>query len=224
MISLNFRNLLTLLLIGFAIGLCSSFLFTGCNKTATSKTVVNPKKLKKKADTIQANYQKQISNLQDQNIELAQNLEVTKGLLDQTKQLCKQKELQIKKLTEPKGFAAKDLLTRADTITKTSNCDTLASLVVEYIDRNHEKDSLYEIQLIQMDSIASIKDELLETNERAYTNLKLLFNESLSSQKNLVNENKLLRKQFKRQRFKSKVVTLGLMILTATATNFLSQH
>lgn len=226
MIALNFRNLLTLLLIGFAIGLCSSFLFVGCNKITASKTniVVSPKEFRKQADTIQANYQRQIDNLQDQNLELAKNLEVTQGLLDLARQLCKQKELQIKKLTAPKGFPAKELLAKADTIKNKSSCDTLTSLVDEYIEDNHRKDSLYEIQIIQMDSVVSVKDKLIETNERAYTNLKCLLDESLSSQKDLINENKLLRKQCKRQRFKSKVVTLGLMILTATTTNFLSQH
>jgi hypothetical protein len=226
MIALNFRNLLTLLLIGFAIGLCSSFLFTGCKKSTHSKTniVVSPKELKKQADTIQENYQKQIDDLQDQNIELAQNLEVTQGLLEQTKQLCKQKEQQIKKLTEPKGFPAKDLLAKINKPKTDSDCDTLASLVVEYIENNHQKDSLYEVQVIQMDSLVSVKDKLIETNERAYMNLNLLFDQSLTAQQSLIKENKFLQRQFKRQRFKSKVVTVGLMILTATVTKYLSHH
>lgn len=226
MIALNFKNILSLLLIGFILGLCSLLLFTGCGKTTASNTntVISPRELKKQADTINESYQKQIDNLQDQNMELAQNLEVTEGLLDQAKKLCKQKELQIKKLTEPKGFPAKELLAKVDTIKNTSNCDTLARLVVEYIADNHLKDSLYEIQLIQMDSVADVKDKFIETNEKAYNNLNLLFDQSLSAQQSLIKENNFLKRQFKRQRFKSKVVTLGLMILTASATNFLSHH
>ena len=226
MIALNFKNLLSLLLIGFILGLCSSLLFIGCDRTTASKTntVVSPKDLRRQADTIQENYQKQIDNLRYQNLELTQNLEVTQGWLNQAKDLCKQKERQIKKLTEPKGLPAKELLAKVDTIRGASNCDTLASLVVEYIADNHQKDSLYEVQLIQMDSVVVVKDKLIETNEKVYSNLNLLFDQSLSAQQSLIKENKLVKRQFKRQRIKSKVVTLGLIILTATATNLLSHH
>ena len=226
MIALNFKNILSLLLVGFILGLCSQLLFTGSDKMTASKTntVVIPKELRKQADTIQKNYQKQINNLQDQNLELAQNLEVTQGLLDQAKQLCKQKELQIKKLTEPRGFPAKALLVKADTIQGISNCDTLASLVLEYMADNHQKDSLYEVQLIQIDSVADIKDKFIETNEKAYSNLNLLFDQSLSAQQSLIKENQLLKRQFKRQRAKSKIITVGFMILTATATKYFLHH
>jgi hypothetical protein len=226
MITLNFKNLLSLLFIGFILGFCSSFLFPGCNETTSSKVkiAVSPKAMKKQADAIRENYQKQIDNLQDQNMELAQNLEVTQGLLDQTKQLCKQKELQIKKLTEPRGFPAKALLAKADTVKHTSNCDTLASLVVEYMADNQLKDSLYEVQLIQMDSADTVKDKIIQANEKAYAGLNLLFDKSLLTQQSLAKENKRLQRKFKRQRLKSKLVTAGLMILTAATTNFLSHQ
>lgn len=226
MISFHLKTFLSLLLLGFVLGFCSSFFFTGCNETHNSKTevVVKPKELKKQADTIQETYQKQIADLQDQNLELQQNLEITQGLLDQSKQLCKQKEEQIKKLIKPKGYAAKALLAKVDTLQSVSDCDSLASLVVQYIDGNNRKDSLYEVQLIQMDSVVSVKDKLIDVNEKAYTNLNLLFNRSLTAQETLLKENKLLQRQFKRQRFKNKVVTVGLMILTATATNYLLHH
>jgi hypothetical protein len=186
--------------------------------------IVNPKVLRKQADTIQQNYQKEIEGLQDQNLELSQNLEVTQGLLEQTKQLCNQKEQQIKKLTAPKGYAAKALLAKRDSLKSLSDCDTLASLVVQYIDGNHKKDSLYEVQLMQMDSVVSVKDDLIQANEKAYTNLNSLFDQSLKAQESLLKENKFLQKQFKRQRFKNKVVTAGLMILSATASNYLLHH
>lgn len=225
MIALNFKNLLLLLLIGFMLGLCSSFLFPGCNETTSSKVkvAISPKELKKQADTIRENYQEEINGLQNQNFQLAQELEVTQGLLERSKQLCKQKEKQIKKLTEPKGYPAKDLSAKADTAS-ISNCDTLASLVIEYMDDNHQKDSLYEVQLIQMDSVDNVKDKIIQANERAYTNLNLLFDKSLLAQQSLVKENKRLQRQFKRQRLKSKLITAGLMILTAATTNFLSHH
>jgi hypothetical protein len=43
----------------------------------------------------------------------------------------------------------------------------------------------------------------------------------LNDREALLRENKALQKQFKRQKRKSKLVTVGLMILSATATNYL---
>jgi len=226
MISLNLKNLLTLLLIGFTLGFCSSCLFTGCDKSSASskKMVVKPKELKKQAEAIQENYHNQITVLQDQNLQLQQNLEATQALLDRSKQICKQKEQQIKKLTGPKRFLAKDLLAKVDTLKAASNCDTLANLVVEYIVENNLKDSLFEIQLTQMDSAVSVKDKLIDANEKAYTNVNILFNQCLKGQETILKENKLLLSKFERQRFKNKVITVGLMILTATASNYLLHH
>jgi len=229
MITLNFKNLLSLLLIGFVLGLFSSSLFTGCNKIVVSKTqvAVSPKQLKKQADTIQEHYQKQIENLQDQNLQLQQNLEVTQSLLEHEKQLAKQKESKIKKVIQPIGLPAKELLAKRDSPVPhnaSSPCDSIAGLVVEYIEGNHIKDSLYDEQITQLDSIASVKDELIQANEKAYTSLNLLFNQSLTAQKSLASENKLLQRQFKRQRVKNRLATAGLMILTATATKLLLHH
>ncbi len=226
MMSLNLRNVLSLVLLGFVLGFFASFSFTGCNKTLTSKTevVVKPKELKKQADAIQENNQKQIADLQDQNIELLQNLEVTQGLLDQTKQVCEQKEKQIKKLTEPKGYPAKALLTKVDTSEFVSNCDSLINVVNDYIEENHRKDTIYDVQLMQMDSVVTEKDDLVQSNKEAYTNLHKLFDQSLVNQESLTRENKQLQRQFKRQRLKNKLVNVGLMILSATATKYLLHH
>jgi hypothetical protein len=226
MMSLNLKNVLSLLVLGFVLGLFSSFLIPGCNKSSISKTegAIKPKELKKQADTIQGNYQKQIADLQDQTIELMQNLEVAQGLLDQQKQICQQKEQQIKKLTEPKGYPAKALLSKVDTSNFISDCDSLATVVNDYIEENYRKDTIYETQLTQMDSVITVKDDLIQTNRQAYTNLHQLFDQSLVTQQSLIKQNKQLQRQFKRQRFKSKVVTVGLMILTAAATNYLLHH
>jgi hypothetical protein len=226
MMSLNLKNVLSLLLLGFILGFFASFLFTGSNKTVTSKSeaFAKPKELKKQADTIQENYQEQIANLQDQNLELLQSLEVTQGLLDQEKLMCKQKEQHIKKLIEPKGYSAKALLAKVDSSKTVSNCDTLASLVLEYMEGSNQKDNLYEVQHLQMDSVVSVKDEFIEANQKAYSNLKLLFNQSITAQETLIKENKQLQRQFKRQRFRNKLVSIGLVILSATATKFLLHH
>ena len=229
MMTFHLKTFLSFLLVGFVLGFVTAFLFKGCNKNPIIKkeAVVKPKELKKEAATIEINYQKQIASLQDQNIELQQDLEVTQGLLDQAKQMTKQLENKIKKLIEPTGYPAKRLIEKVKTNEISSDltpCDSLINVVSDYIDENHRKDSIYELQILQMDSMVSIKDDLIQTNRVAYTTLHKLFEQSVSSQENLNKENTQLRKQFKRQRFKNKLVTAGLMILSATATNYLLHH
>jgi hypothetical protein len=223
---LNLKNVLTLLSLGFVLGFFASFLLGGGNRALTSKAdvIAKPKEIEKQAYTMQANYQKQIGELQDRNIELQQNLEVTQGLLDQAKQACEQKEQRIKKLTEPKGYPAKALLNKVDTSKFISGCDSLVSAVNDYIQENHRKDTIYETKLIQMDSIITVKDDLIQTNTAAYANLHQLFDLSLGSQESLIKQNKQLQREFKRQRFRNKLVNIGLVILSATATKFLLHY
>jgi hypothetical protein len=230
MMTFHLRTFISLLITVFVLGFFSTFLFTGCDRNKISKKdiSVTPKVLKKQADTIQENYLKQIASLQDQNLELQQDLEITQGLLEQAKLVTKQKEIKIKKIIEPKGYPAKELLQKIEITPSINNdlspCDSLITEVHEYIEENHRKDSLYEVQLIQMDSVVTVKDDLIQANEKAYTNLNLLFGQSLTAQGNLIKENKLLQRQFKRQRFKNKLITTGLMILSATAANYLLHH
>jgi hypothetical protein len=229
MMTFHLKTFLSLLLLGFVLGFVTAFLFMGCNKNPTLKkeTVVTPKVLKKEAIAIEENYQKQIASLQDQNMELQQDLEVNQGVLDQAKEVTKQLENKIKKLIEPAGYPAKRLIEKVKASEISSDlphCDSLINVVSDYIEENHRKDSIYELQIIQMDSVVSIKDDLIQTNAEAYCNLHQLFEQSVVSQENLIKENTQLRKQFKRQRFKNKLVTAGLMILSATATNYLLHH
>ena len=230
MMTLNLRPSFSLLVLGFVLGFLTTFLFKGCNGNKIPKKEISiaPKVLKKQADTIQDNYLKQIASLQDQNLELQQDLEVTQGLLEQAKQVTKQKEIKIKKIIEPKGYSARELLEKEDDARQadaaSSSCDSLVTEVIGYIEENHRKDSLYENQLTQMDSVVAVKDDLIQATEKAYTNLNLLFDQSVTAQQNLVKENKLLQRQFKRQRFKNRLATVGLMILSATGANYLLHH
>ena len=229
MMTFHLKTVLSHLLLGFVLGFVTAFLFEDCNKRPTIKkeAVVKLKGLKKQAVTIEQNYLKQIANLQDQNIELQQNLQVTQGFLDQAKKTTKQLENKIKKIIEPTGYPAKKLMQKVMTNEISSDlptCDSLMNVVSDYLEENHRKDSIYELQIIQMYSMVSIKNDLIQTNTEAYTNLHQLFGQSVVSQENLIKENTQLRRQFKRQRFKNKLVTAGLMILSATATNYLMHH
>jgi hypothetical protein len=243
-----------LLLIGFALGFLTSFLIFNYTKIPPAKvSVVQKAKVRnKQADSIDASYQRQIDTLTDQNIELQQEIEVSQGLLQQLKQEVQEKENKINRIISPgKPFKGNDLFKDAFPsnnllYTQTAGkfhlpekegfftpmkvesgpclCDSLKKEVLNYIDANHRKDSVYELQLLQFDSLLAGKDLVIETSGKAYSDLKLLLDVSISSQAALQKENLLLQRQSKRQRFKSKVLTGGLMILSGFAASFILRH
>jgi hypothetical protein len=86
------------------------------------------------------------------------------------------------------------------------------------------KDSLYEEQIVKQDSLIAGKDSIIENKSRLHQELQTLFEQSLAQQQILVKENTGLRKQFKRQKFRSKIVAVGLTVLSGLASNYLIQH
>jgi hypothetical protein len=245
---------LTFLLIGFILGFFTSFLIFAHTKASSSKSVVvqKAKELKKSGDTIDVAYQNQIDVLQDQNIELQQQLEVSTGLLIQAKQDAQEKEDNIKKLLLQKNIlSTKDLFQKDpkrslktyltpkqrelldydnlalfsnDKASKRCLCDSLEKEVTEYIEANHRKDSAYEQQLLQFDSLLTNKDAVIETSQKAYSDLKSLFDKSIATQTTLQKENLSLSKQNKRQKFKSKILTGSLFILSGFTANYFLRH
>jgi hypothetical protein len=246
---------LTFLLIGFILGFFTSFLIFAQTKSPSSKSVIvqKAKELKKSADTIDVDYQNQIDALQDQNIELQQQLEVSTGLLIQAKQDAQEKEDNIKKLLLQKNILpTNDLFQKTNTKhplktyltpkqrelldydnlalfsekkeSSSSQCDSLEKEVAEYIEANHRKDRAYEQQLIQFDSLLTNKDAVIETSHKAYADLKLLFDKSIAGQTTLQKENLVLSKQNKGQKFKSKILTGSLFILSGFTANYFIRH
>jgi hypothetical protein len=255
MMKLHLRTSLTLLLIGFILGFLTSFLIFGCSKGSSQKGVAvqKAKELKRAVETIDGSYQRQIDALQDQNIELQQELEVSQGLLQEAKQEAQDKEDNIQMLLKPGNDflrkvpaqlgsskpKLKSYLTPRQrelldydgiALFKGSNqdqgclCDSLRREVTEYIQANHRKDSAYELQLITFDSVLANKDLVIDASKQAYDSLKSLFNQSLSSQTALQKENRLLRSSNSRQRFQSKVVTASMMVLSGVAASVFLRH
>ena len=105
-----------------------------------------------------------------------------------------------------------------------STCDSLKNEVSEYITQNQLKDSLYESHVVTLDSVIAVKDSLITVKNELYYKLKTLFNQSLTQQQSLMLDNRFLQKKLKRQKFKSKVVAIGLAIVTGLATDYLIHH
>jgi hypothetical protein len=226
-----------LLLIGFALGFLTSFLIFGCNKTQKQNDApfVKAKELKKEAATIDVSYQKQIETLSSQNAQLQQQLNQTNDLLQQLKLQAMEKENQVKKLLlsppllpnvyQKKPFKDYEIAIFSHKAQPETNpCDSLKKEVASYIKSNHKKDSVYELQLLQFDSLLTGKDLVIETSQKAYSDLKLLFDQSLSNQSILQKENLSLRRVNKRQKFRNKILAGGLMILSGFTANYMLRH
>src|SRR5258705_3751028 len=168
MITLNFKSPITTLIVGFLIGCLATFLLMGgCNNSKSDhETIANPKELKKQADAVEASYQKKIGELQTSNQQLQHDLKLVRDQLSVIKGRTKQKEATIKKIIEPKGYPAKELLKKVNSPSATmdtslSSCDSLVQEVSEYILENETKDSLYEAQANIQDSIITVKDSVI---------------------------------------------------------------
>ncbi len=235
MITFNFKTSIGLLLIGFVTGLCLSFLFRDYSNEPgiTHEKTVQPAELKKEADVNEASYQAKITELENKNEQLRQELKSTKDQLAAIKSKTKQRENNIKKIIDPtnfqeKGYPAKELLHKVNpaiiTDTGLSPCDTLVNEVGAYLEENAIKDSLYESQITKQDSLLAGKDSIIEVKIRLHQDLKVLFDRSLMQQETLMNENKQLRKQFKRQKLRSKLFAIGVTVLSGFTANYLIHH
>ncbi len=228
MITFNLKTSFSLLLLGIVIGFCSSFLFQGCgsNNSVTHEKTVQPKDLKKQAETNEASYQAKITELENKNRQLQQELKTTKEQLTQIKSKTNQRANNIKKIIEPKGYPAKELLKKVNSPSiaidsSLSPCDSLVKEVSEYMQENILKDSLFESQIAIQDSVIAVKDSVIAFKTDLHGGLQSLFNQSLAQQETLSKENIQLRKQFKRQKLRSKLVAIGVTVLSALTAKYL---
>jgi len=233
------RTVIALVLLSFAAGFITCFLVFEDHKVlkpGTSKDV-SIKSLAKEANQSDASYQKQIEKLTSQNLGLQQQMNLNQGLLDDVKRIAGQKEAHIKQLIKQNRSSTRSYRTNQNSYLSTGQtrslgkaevallpheeynyCDSLEQEVTSYIDASNRKDSIYEVQLIQFDSLLSGKDSIIRTSGKAYTELHLLFEEAVSKGVALQKDNIALRKENKRQRFKTKLFAGGLMILSGFAT------
>ena len=214
------------LILGILIGLLSWFLFDlSASDLLTPSSVDNSETIKKEIAAKEALHQEKITELENKNAALQKDLNTVKEQLASIKSQTKKREATIKKILEPKGMAAKDLLEKVGhsvpVDSSLSPCDSLANEVSEYIEENLVKDSLYETQIGKLDSTIVIKDSIIQLKSKMHIDLSNTVSKLLNDREALFRENKAIRKQFKRQKRKGKFVTVGLMILTATAANYL---
>jgi len=128
-------------------------------------------------------------------------------------------------LTEPKGFSAKELLAKNKLLQTADTpkliCDSLITEVNEYIKDNAIKDSLYELQITQLDSTIAVKDSIIGLNLRLNKELKTSLLQSLTQQEVLYQQTQQLKRKFKRQKFRSKLIAIGATLFSGIAAEYL---
>ncbi len=100
-------------------------------------------------------------------------------------------------------------------------CDSLAVRVSQLIASDNEKDSLCENITLHLEEQLSNRDSVIRLHEQQHQFLQSAAESSLLQQQTLLTQNKQYRRQFKRQRFRQKILSLGVIILSGLTANML---
>lgn len=208
-------------LLGVGFGLFVSFMYcTMLTETPYSKQVTKvTKELKKEVARSEINYSKRFDSLKIQSAKLQSDLSDTRSELSKAKQKNYSLQLTIHDLIDRKPEQNKP-----GKVEMTDNCDSLIVTVEELMQSYSEKDSLYERTAINLEKQLRNKDSALTLKDQQYSEVRTAFEKTIASTNELIAQNKSLGKQVKRQKFKSKVLSVGLFILTATTANYLIHH
>ncbi|MBL7725396.1 MAG: hypothetical protein JNK27_14710, partial [Chitinophagaceae bacterium] len=104
-----------------------------------------------------------------------------------------------------------------DSLSMLVDCDSLRIKAVQLTVSNAGKDSLYDRVIEKQEQQIVKKDSAIQLHRQQYISLKNSFDESITQQRSLLDQNKLFQKQLKRQRIKSKLLS-GLTIIAAGIT------
>lgn len=201
-----------LLVCGFAIGAALVLLFKKNDTGVTSMHSISPKSVEALLQqTLKKENQLQmlIDEMNKKNADLDDALQSLNGQLQTAKAKNRQLQEDVIKLVKKR--------TTKDTAALLADCDTLKTKVVLLNKAANEKDSLYDRVISNQQQQLSIKDSTIQLHRLQYTSLKNSFTESIAQQKLLLDQNNLFKKQLRKQRVKSKILS-GLTIIAAGIT------
>jgi hypothetical protein len=205
--------------IGLLAGIAISFLYCASLSSEPSQKPIAKvtTELKKEVAKSEVSYGKAVDSLKKQSVKLQVELTDTKTELSKAKQKNYSLQLTIYGLID------------RQTQTKQSgdnneNCDSLIVTVEELLQSSSGKDSLYEKATSNLEDQLKNKDSTIILKEKQCTELKSAFDKSIQSSNEIIAQNKQLGKQVKRQKFKSKVLSAAVFILSGAFANFLIHH
>ncbi len=198
--------------LGILAGLSIAFLFK-VNKGPASgngkKSVVSVSKQKKVAEKVETIFQRKIDSLTVQTGIVNEKLKRTRMQLIETK--TRYKQLQSKLSLSLDSIKN----TSASLLDATDGCMELRGEVVHLIEVVNLKDSLYEEAVNILDQQVMRKDSIIILQKEKYISLKSLFENALSQQGILAGNNRQLTKQLKRQKFRQKLFSVGIILMSA---------
>lgn len=175
--------------------------------------------LKKEVAKSEVSYSKTVDSLKAHGVKLQSELTNVKTELSTAKHKNYLLQLKIYDLID-KQSKNKQVRTSETYI----DCDSLIVTVGELMESSSEKDSLYERTAINLEKQLAIKDSTISLKNKQYSEAKSAFEKSIESSNELVTQNKVLKKQVRRQKFKGKVLSAALFILTGFAANYMIHH
>ena len=216
---INLKTILTLV-VGVLIGISFTKLFQSSSKEilpVASIKKLNPSVLEKQTVKATQGYQQQIDSLNVNSNALNKQLENTKQILATVKKKNIILQTQVYDLIDNKKNGN-------DTLQDDKNCAALENKVLELMQSSNEKDSLCETVATVLETQVKNKDSTLLIEGLKFITLQTAFNESLSQQGILYEQNKSYQKQFNRQKLKGKLLSVGVLIVAGLLANQLILH
>lgn len=207
--------------LGVALGLFVSFMYcTMLNETPSSKPLAKvTTELKKEVAKSEVSYSKVVDSLKVKSVKLQSQLTNAKSELAKSKQSNYSLQLKIYGLIDKQPNDNHD----QDRVAN-NNCDSLIETVGELMLQSSQKDSLYEAVTTNLEDQLKNKDSTILVKDKQYSEIKSAFAKSIENSEKASAQNKLLNKRAKSLKFKSKVLTAALFILTGAAANYLIHH
>ena len=213
----NILSFLFGLLLGIALTLLFQFLMIDDYTPPVKKIEI--KSIEKQVSTSEVNYAKTVDSLRNQSVKLQVQLSDTKTELSKAKQRAYSLQVTVYELLD------KRLENEANgNANNATSCDSLIVTVEDLMHSSSVKDSLYEKVNSNLEEQVKNKDSTIALKEAQYLDIKSAFKKSIENQNELLDQNRLLDKQVKKQKFKSKVLSAALFILTGAAANYIIHH
>lgn len=216
---MNIKILMTLIL-GIIIGISFTKLFTGNSKeenlTTTAKNI-KPFVLQKTTVNEEFYFVQKIDSLNTNNKLLNKKLGGSRAALEVAKNKNLVLQTQLYDLIDNKNGSSCNLI-------QDSIGNRFKDKVIDLINENNYKDSLYENIDSTVTAQVRNKDSTIVLINNKYDSLKIYFNASLLQQQLLYDQNNQFKKQFRRQKIKNKILSAGILILSGATANYLIRH
>jgi hypothetical protein len=204
------------IIIGIIIGIAFTKLFTPTNILPQETAITTPSTLKEQTAKTAVHYQQKVDSLKLIAKDLSNKLTNNKSALV----IAKNRAL----VLQTQLLTANKMEFISDNETHVLDCSPKEDQLTAFIQVNDHKDSLYETidstRIMQLQN----KDASLTVKDSMYHSLKQSFEQSLNEQQLLYTQNSLLRTQINRQKRKGKIVSAAILLISATAANYLLKY